>query len=133
MNLRPISFFVVLAAFVVAAAFGAAPASAQPQLPPCGTPHCGPFSEDPGEPCLGTNDPFCNGGGGGGGTPGCDRCMYYEAFPGAGKNWGCCSATSCSTAAGNGWTITQIKFAAGTCQANNHPSSNCTGDPCLTP
>lgn len=26
----------------------------------CAKPHCGPYSEDPGDSCLGSDDPFCD-------------------------------------------------------------------------
>lgn len=72
---------VFAAALTLALAVAAVPAPviAQQQNGECeGLPHCGPYSEDPGEGCLGHDDPFCNGGGGGGGSPDCLKCAFTD-------------------------------------------------------
>lgn len=47
----------------------------------CTDPHCGPYSEDPGDSCLGPDDPFCDDGGGGGwgSWERCQRCFFDSA------------------------------------------------------
>lgn len=88
---RLTSTFVILAALLVAAAFGATPANATY----CPSPPCTPYNEDPGEPCLGPNDPFCGGGGGGGDDefPSvCENCEIMETAPGWGEGPVCTQA-----------------------------------------
>lgn len=78
MHVRPGRLLPILAVLALAASLSPVPAGAQQQNGGCeeGTPHCGPYSEDPGNGCLGPDDPFCNGGGGGGsGTSYCYLCQ----------------------------------------------------------
>lgn len=68
---------------------GALPALAQK----CEDSLCEPYSEDPGDSCLGPEDPFCTAGGGGGTISTCYRCAYKWM-------WGlmyyrCCSGSNC--------------------------------------
>jgi hypothetical protein len=86
MNLRPGSLAVAAAIMIGLASLSPPHVNAQPGGE-CeeGIPHCGPYSEDPGDGCLGPDDPFCNGGGGGGGgggtNTGCRICLFIHEGP----------------------------------------------------
>lgn len=83
MNRRRGSFLAGMATLFVLVLLSPAPAGAQQGEECEGIPHCGPFEQDPGNPCNGPNDPFCEGGGGGGGGGGssCATCVDVFIFP----------------------------------------------------
>lgn len=78
MSLHPTPFLATIAVLALVAGFTPSSVSAQQQGDCDGVPHCGPYNEDPGEPCLGPNDPFCNGGGGGGGGGSTGQCQVCD-------------------------------------------------------
>lgn len=85
MTMRPILFWPTIVALALVAISTPIRVSAQVQDECDGVPHCGPFDEDPGTPCLGPDDPFCDGEGGSGEFPsGCMNCEWRETAPG----WG---------------------------------------------
>lgn len=86
------------------------------------------FSEDPGVPCLGPDDPFCSGDGtGGGGTiQSCEKCATRLGFA------QCCQGTTCDDLKQLGYTISSEAYIPGTCQAKTQVNGPdyCTGDKC---
>jgi hypothetical protein len=69
----------------------------------CATPHCGPFAEDPGDGCLGSDDPFCDGG--------CQPESIFDRSCGGGADHCTDDCTDCAQTTA-GWVCATVSWSA---------------------